>query len=57
MSNSEELNIMKIREEVEHDTFNINEAASKAAKQEVRELIENYVPNKSKTTNIETRIV
>ncbi|KAM8702303.1 hypothetical protein ACLKA7_007645 [Drosophila subpalustris] len=58
MSSSDELiNMMKIRADVDNDVFDINEAASESAKREVRELMNNYVPNKTKSTNVEMRIV
>ncbi|KAM8716084.1 hypothetical protein ACLKA7_003035 [Drosophila subpalustris] len=58
MSSSDELmNMMKISADVDNDVFDINEAASESAKREVRELMNNYVPIKTKSTNIEMRIV
>ncbi|KAM8701704.1 hypothetical protein ACLKA7_011559 [Drosophila subpalustris] len=58
MSSSDELmNMMKISADVDNDVFDINEAASESAKREVRELMNNYVPNKTKSTNVEMRIV
>ncbi|KAM8708298.1 hypothetical protein ACLKA7_015293 [Drosophila subpalustris] len=58
MSSSDELiNMMKISADVDNNVFDINEAASESAKREVRELMNNYVPNKTKSTNVEMRIV
>lgn len=52
-----EQNFLNICVEVDNELFDINEAASEYSKQKVRELISNYEPVKTKTTNVEMRIV
>ena len=43
--------------ECKYEKFNIDSSASKVAKVEVHSIIENYKPNKMKSTEIEMRII
>ncbi|XP_017484587.1 PREDICTED: uncharacterized protein LOC108373235, partial [Rhagoletis zephyria] len=54
---NEELSVFNIDVACESEDIDIGDNASLSAKQEVRELIQNYKPLKSKTTNIEMRII
>jgi len=49
--------LLKIDTVINNDELDINEAAGECAKQEVSELIMNYKPLKSKSTNIEMKIL
>jgi len=50
-------NLLKIDTVINNDELDINESAGECAKQEVSELIMNYKPLKSKSTNIEMKIL
>jgi len=49
--------LLKIDTVINNDELDINESAGECAKQEVSELIMNYKPLKSKSTNIEMKIL
>lgn len=57
VSRNEELSVLNIDVTSESEDIDIGDNMSAAAKQEVRELVQNYKPLKSKTTNIEMRII
>ncbi|KAL7730181.1 hypothetical protein ACLKA6_016461 [Drosophila palustris] len=53
----DESSIMKIDAVVDNSKFDINNAVNEFARREVRDIITTYKPEKSKTTNIEMKIV
>lgn len=53
----QQIMVMQVYEDHEVSIIDIGGSVSEDAKNEVRKLVENYNPSKSKTTNVEMKII